>query len=141
MSAQVSEAQTLVLPVNPFRLEAKDRFWLRKAARALEDGTEPQHLIHLAGKGLVQLWRVRGNADGLLVTRVDVSPKKKDLCLFSMAGVRIVREGPAILSALKGIARMLQCEKIVGRTKQARLAQLYLELGCEETYRTFEVET
>lgn len=73
-------------PIPPQNLQEADLVWLIKIAETSHLGHTTRNILELALSRKVQLWRIEGKAQGMLVTSREEWPKGRELRVWGMAG-------------------------------------------------------
>jgi hypothetical protein len=108
--------------VRVHELTAEDIRWLEVGARACKwFDSNAQKVIARAETGDIGLYRVEGEAKGMITVAVDDS----DLFIESLAGVGFLKNAQAIREQLKWIATLLRKKRLVGWVARDGLAALY----------------
>jgi hypothetical protein len=123
-------------------LDERDMKWLLKGVESFQDGTKPRHVMEDVSEGYMQLWRVEGAAEGIMVTQLIRKPAFRVLEIWTLAGKGLFPQyGNKILEECRDVARKMGADRIYCGAESPALEKLYeRRLGMQPKARRFVAE-
>lgn len=112
-------------------VDEKDWAWLEVGLKSMPYGYDLKSTMEDLMAGMLQFWRLEGEAEGILLTRIMEHPWIRELEVVTMAGKGVVKNLHLIYQALKSEGRNLGCKVIGGDVSDRRLLRKYTRLGAK----------
>ena len=116
-----------VVPVETWELTEEDLRWLLKAVDGEDEfgWTAPTVLEEILASR-AQLWRMEGEAEGVVVTTVQFCPRGKYLMVWFLAGKGLIKGAKEIFDSLKEGAKNAGCFAVYGQAKTKAQVEMYV---------------
>lgn len=101
-----------LVKISPQDLTEQDLFYLIRAAEADQYGVTAKDYLHAALEKDIRLWRIVGNGEGILGTRILQHPAGRELLVEFLAGRKVAKGLSAIYASLEPYAREHGCKWI-----------------------------
>lgn len=126
---KVSSRQPKAWLTKPDAWMAEDLDWLARACDGNYGGIGPDFVLGRVSAGTLEMFRIEGAADGILISEISCYPAGKEAVIWALAGKNLVYSFPDILAQYTRLAQKAGCRWIGARSENPRIVH-YLMQRC-----------